>query len=212
MPAAAPTTQPGYGQHRTSCRSGWVQPLRHRQITSPLRTSSRVREGPDPTKRGLRDHPGPAHIPQAAYNSATTQLPSTAAEQYCKSAMQRRLPNRSGLTRPTTLLLSYSSRHVAAGDEGMHDEMGGVYDTLFGRMSGCSTLEPDPPRPCADTLRPREPAHRYPSRVGGDDSCRGDARRDADLGGSSTTAWIPPIHTTCSTPNSSTRWPRTGRS
>ena len=43
----------------------------------------------------------------------------------------------------------------------MHDEMGGVYDTLFGRMSGMLGLSnPDLPSPCLDTLRLCEPAHR----------------------------------------------------
>ena len=74
----------------------------------------------------------PIIIPQAAYNSAyNNTFPTTAAAQYVQIADTAKTfqpIDETGVLQPAvTLPLEMKA---------MHDEMGGVYDTLFGRMSG----------------------------------------------------------------------------
>ena len=74
----------------------------------------------------------PIIIPQAAYNSAyNNTFPTSAASQYFQIADTQKTfqpINENGVLQPAvTLPLEMKA---------MHDEMGGVYDTLFGRMSG----------------------------------------------------------------------------
>jgi len=84
-------------------------------------------------KRGVFEvSQDPIIIPQAAYNSAyNNSFPTSAAEQYFQIADTQKTFNpidASGVTQPAvTLPLEMKA---------MHDEMGGVYDTQFGRMSG----------------------------------------------------------------------------
>ena len=131
------------------------------------------------TKRGVFEvSQDPIIIPQAAYNSAyNATFPATAADQYFQIADTQKTfqpINETGVLQPAvTLPLEMKA---------MHDEMGGVYDTLFGRMSGMLGLSlPNSPNPCLDTLRPGEPAHRSRQGLSGGDSNRGDARRHTDL-------------------------------
>ena len=86
------------------------------------------------TKRGVFERSqDPIIVPQAAYNSAygVTNFPSTAGEQYVQvntSQKTFKTVDATGtLGTPVTLPLQ---------PKGMHDEMGGVYDTQYGRMSG----------------------------------------------------------------------------
>ncbi len=129
----APTTQPGYGPNTRT-----VMQIR---VTKPLTTPT-----PDvtlanlqavwaktATKRGVFEvTQDPIIIPQAAYNSAyNATFPSTAAAQYLQIADTAKTfqpIDETGALKPAvTLPLEMKA---------MHDEMGGVYDTLFGRMSG----------------------------------------------------------------------------
>ena len=85
------------------------------------------------TKRGVFEvSQDPIIIPQSAYNSAyNATFPATAAKQYFQIADTQKTfqpINEAGVLQPAvTLPLEMKA---------MHDEMGGVYDTLFGRMSG----------------------------------------------------------------------------
>ena len=96
------------------------------------------------TKRGVFEvTQDPIIIPQAAYNSAyNNTFPATAAAQYVQIADTQKTfqpINEQGVLQPAvTLPLEMKA---------MHDEMGGVYDTLFGRMSGMLGLSRTrPPR------------------------------------------------------------------
>jgi len=129
----APTTQPGYGPNTRT-----VMQIRvGTNVTAPT---------PDVTlanleavfaktasKRGVFEvTQDPIIIPQAAYNSAyNNTFPSDAASQYLQIADTAKTfqpINEQGVLQPAvTLPLEMKA---------MHDEMGGVYDTLFGRMSG----------------------------------------------------------------------------
>jgi FtsP/CotA-like multicopper oxidase with cupredoxin domain len=129
----APTTQPGYGPNTRTVMQIRVGTT----VTTPT---------PDVTlanlqavfaktnaKRGVFEvTQDPIIIPQAAYNSAyDNTFPSTAAAQYAQIADTAKTfqpIDASGVLQPAvTMPLEMKA---------MHDEMGGVYDTLFGRMSG----------------------------------------------------------------------------
>ncbi|RJR32439.1 MAG: hypothetical protein C4576_30110 [Desulfobacteraceae bacterium] len=128
----APNTQPGYGPNTRTIM----------QI--------RVGTGPNPTpdvtlsnlnavfaktatKRGVFEvSQDPIIIPQAEYNSAyNNTFPATAAKQYIQIGnLQKTFQpiDETGALQPAVTL--------PLEQKAMHDEMGGVYDTLFGRMSG----------------------------------------------------------------------------
>jgi FtsP/CotA-like multicopper oxidase with cupredoxin domain len=129
----APTTQPGYGPN--------TRTIMQIRVTKPLTTPT-----PDVTlanlqtvfaktasKRGVFEvSQDPIIIPQAAFNSAyNNTFPATAAKQYIQIAETSKtfqpIDETGALQPAVTLPLEMKA---------MHDEMGGVYDTLFGRMSG----------------------------------------------------------------------------
>ena len=131
----APNTQPGYGPNTRT-----IMQIRVKSAVTP------GKETPDVTlanlqavfakkadKRGVFEvSQDPIIIPQAAYNSAyNSSFPTSAAGQYLQIADEKKTfqpINENGALQPAvTLPLQMKA---------MHDEMGGVYDTLFGRMSG----------------------------------------------------------------------------
>ena len=134
----APNTQPGYGpntrtimQIQVDCRRTTPTP------TSRSRTSRPCLPRPL-AKRGVFEvSQDPIIIPQAAYNSAYNQTFPTNASQYILNI---------GDTQKNFQPLGYDSVANAWNLQpavtipfemkAMHDEMGGVYDTGFGRMSG----------------------------------------------------------------------------
>ena len=67
-------------------------------------------------------------VPQAAYNSAyNASFPTSAAEQYLQIGDTAKTFTPIGQTAPVTIPLEMKA---------MHDEMGGVYHVMYGRMSG----------------------------------------------------------------------------
>jgi len=138
-----PTTQPGYGPNtRTIMQIRVNLPLTTPTTDVTLANLNAV-FAKTATKRGVFEtSQDPIIMPQAAYNSAynVTNFPSTAASQYVQffevGKTFRPIDANGVLQPPVTLPLE---------PKAMHDEMGGVYDTQFGRMSGMLGL--DNPKP-----------------------------------------------------------------
>jgi FtsP/CotA-like multicopper oxidase with cupredoxin domain len=131
----APTTQPGYGPNTRTI----MQIRVGTSVTTPT---------PDVTlanlnavfaktasKRGVFEvSQDPIIVPQAAYNSAyNTTFPNTVPAQYGQIADTSKtfkpIDPSTGTLLPNTVTLPFEMK-------AMHDEMSGVYDTQFGRMSG----------------------------------------------------------------------------
>jgi FtsP/CotA-like multicopper oxidase with cupredoxin domain len=129
----APTTQPGYGpntrtimQIRVLASGGTTPDVTLENLQAVFAKTA--------SKHGVFEaSQDPIIVPQAAYNSAygVTNFPTTAAAQYVQLADGEKTfkpINKDGVLQPAvTLPLEMKA---------MHDEMGGVYDTQFGRMSG----------------------------------------------------------------------------
>ena len=132
----APTTQPGYGPNTRTIMQIRVGAA---PVPNPI---------PDVTlgnlqtvfakaagKRGVFEvSQDPIIMPQAAYSSAYNNpaFPSTATEQYVQIADTQKTfkpIDETGTIAQNAVTLPLEMK-------AMHDEMGGVYDTLFGRMSG----------------------------------------------------------------------------
>ena len=174
----APNTQPGYGPNiRTIMQIRVTKPLTTPTTDVTLANLNTV-FAKTAAKRGVFEvSQDPIIIPQAAYNSAYNNTFPASASQYIQIADTQktfRPINEAGvLQNPVTLPLEMKA---------MHDEMGGVYDTQFGRMSGMLGLEqPASPSPCVHPLRLGQPAHRSCQGLSGRDSNRGNARWHADL-------------------------------
>ena len=135
----APNTLPGYGPNtRTIMQIRVTKP-----ITTPTPdvniTNLEAVFAKTAAKRGVFEvSQDPIIVPQAAFNSAyDATFPSTAAAQYLQIADTQKTFN--PLTyNSATKTWSQQAQAVTLPLEmkAMHDEMGGVYDTLFGRMSG----------------------------------------------------------------------------
>jgi len=130
----APTTQPGYGPNtRTIMQIRVNLPLTTPTTDVTLANLNAV-FAKTATKRGVFEvSQDPIIIPQKVYESAynVTNFPSASASQYVQIADTQktfRPINEAGVLQPAvTIPLEMKA---------MHDEMGGVYDTQFGRMSG----------------------------------------------------------------------------
>ena len=129
----APTTQPGYGPNtRTIMQVRVNLPL---TTPTPDVTLANLKAvfAKGATKRGVFEvSQDPIIVPQVAYNSAyNNTFTATAAGQYVQIADTQKTfqpINADGVLQPAvTIPLEMKA---------MHDEMGGVYDTQFGRMSG----------------------------------------------------------------------------
>ncbi len=132
----APNTQPGYGPNTRT-----IMQIRVTGMTNPNPITLAALDGvfaKTPTKRGVFEvSQDPIIIPQAAYNSAYNQTFPANASQYVLNI---------GDTQKTFQPLGYDSGTntwnlqpavtIPFEMKAMHDEMGGVYDTMFGRMSG----------------------------------------------------------------------------
>jgi hypothetical protein len=129
----APNTQPGYGPNTRTIMQIRVGPAITNPTPDVTLANLNAVFAKTATKRGVFEvSQDPIIIPQAAYNSAyNTTFPATAAKQYIQIAETSKTfqpINEAGVLQPAvTLPLEMKA---------MHDEMGGVYDTLFGRMSG----------------------------------------------------------------------------
>jgi FtsP/CotA-like multicopper oxidase with cupredoxin domain len=129
----APNTQPGYGPNtRTIMQirvaAAATAPLNDQVTLANLNTVF----AKTASKRGVFEvSQDPIIIPQAAFNSAYNNTFTATADQYIKIADSSKTfqpINQSGVLQSAiTMPLELKA---------MHDEMGGVYDTLYGRMSG----------------------------------------------------------------------------
>ncbi|MBI5944622.1 MAG: hypothetical protein HY864_09650 [Chloroflexi bacterium] len=132
----APTTQRGYGPNTRT-----VMQIRVRNIApsaaydvAALETvwMKNIATG----KAGVFEaaHPDePIIVPQAAYNSAyDANFPSDAPSQYVQIGDWNKTFTPIGSTTPVNIVFETKA---------IHDEMGGVYDTVFGRMSGMLGLD-----------------------------------------------------------------------
>jgi FtsP/CotA-like multicopper oxidase with cupredoxin domain len=147
----APTTQPGYGPNtRTVMQIRVTLPLTTPTTDVTLANLNAV-FAKTAEKRGVFEaSQDPIIMPQAVYQSAynVTNFPSTAASQYVQffevGKTFRPIDETGALLPFVTLPLE---------PKAMHDEMGGVYDTQFGRMSGMLGLDnPNPTSTAANFL------------------------------------------------------------
>ena len=138
----APSTLPGYGPNtRTIMQIRVNKPLTTPTTDVTLANLQTVFAKNTTTgKKGVFEaSQDPIIVPQAAYNSAygVTNLPATASAQYVQLADGAKTfkPITHDVVTDTYSLLSTAVTFPLE-MKGMHDEMGGVYDTQFGRMSG----------------------------------------------------------------------------
>ncbi len=134
----APNTQPGYGPNTRTIMQIQVanrghDPDARRHAREP---PGRLCQDSHEARRLRGQRRIPIIIPQAAYNSAYNNTFPTNASQYILNI---------GDTQKTFQPLGYDSANawslqpavtIPFEMKAMHDEMGGVYDTMFGRMSG----------------------------------------------------------------------------
>ncbi len=129
----APTTQPGYGPNTRTIMQIRVAATATTPTPDVTLANLEAVFAKTATKRGVFEvSQEPIIIPQADYNSAyNNTFPSTAADQFIQIADTAKTfqpIDETGALKPAvTLPLEMKA---------MHDEMGGVYDTQFGRMSG----------------------------------------------------------------------------
>jgi FtsP/CotA-like multicopper oxidase with cupredoxin domain len=132
----APTTLPGYGPNTRTIMQIRVGTT----VTTPTTevNLSNIQEvfAKTATKRGVFEvTQDPIIVPQAAYNSAyNNTFPTSASGQYIQIADTQktiRPINKDDVSGPRLAPVSIPLEMKA-----MHDEMGGVYDTQYGRMSG----------------------------------------------------------------------------
>ena len=199
----APNTQPGYGPNtrtimQIQVASGGGAPYDLNALKATFAKTS--------VKRGVFEvSQDPILIPQEAYNSAYNQTFPTGANQYILNI---------GDVQKTFQPIGYDSGAdtwnlkpavtIPFEMKAMHDEMGGVYDTMFGRMSGMLGMT-NPSSALGSSSRSRSRPRRLTS-----SRARSNPRRSGSWptarssGGSSTTAWTPtPSTRTCSPRRSS---------
>ena len=133
----APTTQPGYGPNIRT-----IMQIRVAATTPEVAYDINALEeafAKTNTKRGVFEaSQDPIIIPQSDYNSAynVTNLPADAASAYVQlnefSKTFRPIDSSGALLPPVTLSIE---------PKALQDEMGEVYDTEYGRMSGMLGLE-----------------------------------------------------------------------
>jgi len=129
----APSTRPGYGPNTRTIMQIQVGTTVTTPTTDVTLANLQAVFAKTAAKRGVFEvSQEPIIIPQAEYNSAyNATFPSTAAQQFIQiadAAKTFRPIDENGVLQPAvTLPLEMKA---------MHDEMGGVYDTQFGRMSG----------------------------------------------------------------------------
>ena len=133
----APTTQPGYGPNTRTIMQVRVKDI---AAAAPYDLAAlNAAFAKTTTKRGVFEvSQDPIIMPQAPYNSAynVTNFPFLPATAYVK---QNETEHTFQPIDPTGALLSPVTLPLEP--KGMHDEMGGVYDTQYGRMSGMLGLQ-----------------------------------------------------------------------
>jgi FtsP/CotA-like multicopper oxidase with cupredoxin domain len=148
----APTTLPGYGPNtRTIMQIRVTKPLTTPTTDVTLANLNAV-FAKGAAKRGVFEvSQPPIIIPQAAYNSAynVTNFPTDAFTQYInlfdKSKTFRPIDSNGVLQAPHTFQFELKAAH---------DEMGGVYDTQYGRMAGMLGLDDPTPTSTAANFIP----------------------------------------------------------
>jgi hypothetical protein len=129
----APTTQPGYGPNTRTIMQIQVGTAVTAPTPDVTLANLQTVFAKTASKRGVFEvTQDPIIIPQAAYNSAyNNSFPTSAAAQYVQIADTAKTfqpIDATGALQPAvTMPLEMKA---------MHDEMGGVYDTQFGRMAG----------------------------------------------------------------------------
>ncbi len=136
----APNTQPGYGPNTRTIMQIQVGSAVTAPTTDVTLANLTAVFAKTATKRGVFEvSQDPIIIPQAAYNSAYNMTFPSNASQFVTSP---------GDTQKTFQPLAYDTAAAPPAwslqpavtipfeMKAMHDEMGGVYDTMFGRMSG----------------------------------------------------------------------------
>jgi hypothetical protein len=95
-------------------------------------------KGPDVAKRGVFERSqDPIIIPQEAYNSAyNASFPTSIADQYIQINRSTKTFQPMDANRVLNPAVTLNIKPKA-----VHDEMGGVYDTVYGRMGGMLGLE-----------------------------------------------------------------------
>jgi FtsP/CotA-like multicopper oxidase with cupredoxin domain len=135
----APTTQPGYGPNTRTIMQIRVAA----NATAPLTPDVTLANlqavfAKTNSKRGVFEvSQEPIIIPQAAYNSAyNNTFPATAAGQYLQVADTQKTFKPIAYNGTTGAWDLQPAVTIPLEMKAMHDEMSGVYDTQFGRMSG----------------------------------------------------------------------------
>ncbi|MBI5962788.1 MAG: hypothetical protein HY863_04885 [Chloroflexi bacterium] len=132
----APTTQRGYGPNTRTVMQIRVKNIAPSAAYDVAALEAVFAKDIASGKAGVFEaaHPGETPIiPQAAYNSAyDATFPSDALSQYVQIGEWEKTFTPIGSTTPVTITFETKA---------IHDEMGGVYDTVFGRMSGMLGLD-----------------------------------------------------------------------
>ncbi len=131
----APTTQPGYGPNTRTIMQIRVGTTVSTPTTDVTLANLQAAFAKTATKRGVFEvSQDPVVVPQTVYNSAyNATFPTNVPEQFGQIADTSKtfkpIDPATGqqVTTPVTLPFEMKA---------MHDEMSGVYDTMFGRMSG----------------------------------------------------------------------------
>lgn len=135
----APTTPPGKGPNTRTVMQIRVGSTVTTPTTDVTLANLNAVWAKTAEKRGVFERSqDPIIIPQAAYNSAygVTNFPTSATAQFVQIFEHSKTfqpINANGVLQPPVT--------VAVQPKGAHDEMGGVYDTHYGRMSGMLGLE-----------------------------------------------------------------------
>ena len=128
----APNTQPGYGPNTRTIMQIRVGTTVTTPTTDVNLANLNTVFAKTALKRGVFEvSQHQIVIPQAAYNSAyNATFPATASQYVQIAATQKTFQpiDKNGVLQPAVT--------IPLKQKAMHDEMGGVYDTQFGRMSG----------------------------------------------------------------------------
>ncbi len=135
----APTTQPGYGPNTRTVMQIRVKAATPAPAYDVAALEAVFAKNTASGKRGVFEvSQDPIIMPQAPYNSAydATNFPFLPATAYVK---QNEIAHTFQPISPAGALLSPVTLPVEP--KALHDEMGGVYDTQYGRMSGMIGLQ-----------------------------------------------------------------------
>jgi FtsP/CotA-like multicopper oxidase with cupredoxin domain len=134
----APNTQPGYGPNTRTIMQIQVGTTVTTPTTDVTLANLQAVFAKTPTKRGVFEvSQDPIIIPQQAYNSAYNQTFPTDSSQYILNVDDKQKNFQPlGYDSTTNAWNLQSAVTIPFEMKAMHDEMGGVYDTEFGRMSG----------------------------------------------------------------------------